>query len=303
MESEWWVEWVLFWILLLESILIADEFAEIIDRRIVIRFAAVDLKGGLHVDWTVERVKVPGLRARLRLGLDAVVVVGIRAFGCSEECLGESSNLGSAESLKEAWQGSDILWTKADVKNENPKWKNESFHLHEFVLRIVLRRRIRFRFSFRSLWWRRRLLELLRKSFKLEYLYVHKATYHFLFLVQYISVELYRRRKHLSIVVWAAAIPHVRIHHPVVRVRVRWRMLLLNYRKNNRLWSIKLDDARRACCRNDLPSTNNYGQQPHVGNWVEVFGGADSCEAVFDYDWMATMSCWQMVLNSGWKDR
>lgn len=33
----------------------------------------------------------------------------------------------------------------------------------------------------------------------------------------------------------------------------------------------------------NLPSTNNSVQQ-HVGNWVEVVDGADSCEAAHDYD-------------------
>lgn len=34
----------------------------------------------------------------------------------------------------------------------------------------------------------------------------------------------------------------------------------------------------------DLPSTNNFGQQQHVGNWVEVVDGVDKSEAVCDYD-------------------
>lgn len=34
----------------------------------------------------------------------------------------------------------------------------------------------------------------------------------------------------------------------------------------------------------DLPSTNNCGQQQHVGNWVQVFDGADNYEAAYDYD-------------------
>lgn len=41
--------------------------------------------------------------------------------------------------------------------------------------------------------------------------------------------------------------------------------------------------SRRGREKENLPSTNNSVQQ-HVGNWVEVVDGADSCEAAHDYD-------------------
>jgi hypothetical protein len=74
-------------------------------------------------------------------------------------------------------------------------------------------------------------------------------------------------------------VSHVRIHHPIVVVRMRW-LLLLNYGENNcnNPSSFTIIEGTK---ERILPSTNNCVQQ-HVGNWVEVFDGADNYEAAYD---------------------
>lgn len=69
--------------------------------------------------------------------------------------------------------------------------------------------------------------------------------YRFVLLVRDASIILNRRRKHLSIGVRPTSVSHIRIHHPIVMVRMRRRMLLLNCRKGKKKVfkrSIKLYD-------------------------------------------------------------
>lgn len=150
-----------------------------------------------------------------------------------------------AEIREEAWHSVTEPW-KSVVES-----KTILIYLHNFIFRVLLCCGwIGFRFSFRSLRWRWRLFILWKwrkTSLSDEFGWKDWCTHHFMSLIMYISIVLNWWRKHLSVGVGKSTVPHVRIHHPIVRI-----LLLLNYREHNRQWSIKFYDYRKDQKKRDL---------------------------------------------------